>query len=91
MEQAYVIYSGEDAAIIARRKARYGHRDQVVWRDQSGALHTARVSAASLKAAMLATGTQGRFTVYSGTIALSSSSWAVAVAWFCNARAGYWY
>lgn len=42
------------------RKARYGHRLWVVYRDGSGLWHGERATAASLKRAMLTTGTQMR-------------------------------
>ena len=86
------IYVGSDAIEYARHKARYGHRDWFYWRGKDGLLYAARVSAESCKMAMLATGTQGRFTcVGRDGILLSSSSWAVATAWFANLKAGFWY
>jgi hypothetical protein len=44
------------------RKARFGHRDWVVYRDNTG-LVTEPATAATVKAAMLATGTQGSWTL----------------------------
>jgi hypothetical protein len=58
---------GKDAAQIARHKSKYGRRAWVVWQDKQNHLHAAPSTVATVKAAMLATGTQGRFTTcYSG-------------------------
>lgn len=46
----------------ATRKARYGHRDWLQWTDRDGYVHVARQSVASLKQALLASGTQYAFT-----------------------------
>lgn len=85
------VLTGADAGLIARRKAKYSNYDWVVWRDPDGVLCAGRCSAEVIKRAMLATGTQGRFTRYEARTgcAMSSSSWGVAVAWFKNARAGW--
>lgn len=52
-----------------RRKARYGHYDVIVWRDKTGAVQWARKSVESLKAALLATGTQKSFSYYAADTA----------------------
>lgn len=54
------------ATQTAIRKARYGHRDWIVWTDRQGTHHAERVTAEAVKAAMLAIGTQGHFRLYSG-------------------------
>lgn len=41
-----------------RRKARYGHRAYVYWRDAAGALSFAAYGRAGLKSAILATGSK---------------------------------
>jgi hypothetical protein len=53
----------DDASLWAEaeRKARYGHRDWVVWRDEDNTLRTAPVSVESMKAALLATGSRRHF------------------------------
>lgn len=43
------------------RRARYGHRAWVAWEGREGSLLAARASRAAIKAALLATGTRGRF------------------------------
>jgi hypothetical protein len=55
------IIRGNDARTIAERKARYGHRDWVVWTDKSGERCTALATSETVKMAMLATGTQSHF------------------------------
>ncbi len=51
-----------EAFAAAKNKARYGHRAQVVWKDRAGDFHFAERSPASIKSALLAVGTGGRFT-----------------------------
>jgi hypothetical protein len=43
------------------RKARYGHRDWVIWNDAAGQLHAARACRDAIKRALLCIGTQGRW------------------------------
>ena len=65
--------------------------DQVVWTDREGVRHAARVTEASIKAALLACGTRGRFTVYAARSGNGHSiSWRVGIAYFRNLRAGYY-
>lgn len=51
-----------DLATIIR-KARYGHRDWVVWTDRAGTLHGQKACRAAIKAALLALGTQGKWLI----------------------------
>lgn len=51
-----------EAVRTATRKAKYGHRDWITWADREGFLHLAVQTAASLKQALLDTGTQYCFT-----------------------------
>lgn len=81
---------GENVHISARRCATKGHRDWIVWRGKDGLKYAAPCSADALKAAMLATGTQGRFIRYFGSGGFPmSGSWSVAAIWWKNAKAGY--
>lgn len=57
-------YTGDDAREFATKKARYGHKDWIVWQDKSGQWVAALRTAESVKQAMLATGTQGIFRTY---------------------------
>lgn len=76
-----------EAYALARRKARYGHRDWVIWQDRDGNWHTDRYSRASLKAAMLAVGTQGHFTVLAASTAVGHRyNWPMACLGFRNAK-----
>ncbi|MVN86883.1 hypothetical protein GO986_08910 [Deinococcus sp. HMF7620] len=52
-------YIGADASQYAQRLARYGHRDWIVWTGRCGRRHCDLVSRSSVKAALLAHGTQG--------------------------------
>ena len=73
------------------RLAKHSRYDQVVWRDRAGTRHRERVSPVSVKAAMLACGTGGRFTVYSARSAISSSmTWRCGVTVLVQLRRG-WY
>ena len=51
----------------AKRKAIYGHRDWLVWTDRDGVQHADRKTYASTKRAMLAVGTQGKFSLIFAT------------------------
>jgi hypothetical protein len=44
-----------------QRKARFGHRDWVVWTDKAGALQARRACRDAVKAALLDIGTKGRW------------------------------
>jgi hypothetical protein len=46
-----------------RRKARYGHRSYVYWTDREGALRWAPYGRDGIKAAILAVGAKGRFSL----------------------------
>lgn len=76
----------------ARDVARKSSYDQIVWVDREGARHEARLTADTLKQAMLATGTQGRFTVYAARTATPMLiRWRIAVAYLANLRRGFYY
>jgi len=59
--------SGKSVYAEAKRKAVYGHRDWLVWTDRDGIQHADRKTYASTKRAMLAVGTQGRFSLIGAT------------------------
>ena len=59
-----------------QRKARFGHRDWVVWRARDGQDYYGRKSPATVKAAMLASGTQGRF-----TLVTANDGWPIWATW----------
>lgn len=58
------IHIGKYAADIARHKSKYGHCEWVLWTGKDGQACSAKLTADTIKAAMLATGTQGKFTIY---------------------------
>lgn len=84
------IYIGEDAYQVARHKARYGHKDWFAWLGKDGQRYAARANAETCKMAMLASGTQGKFTRYSsdgwGT---SNIDWRDAVLWWSHLKRGW--
>lgn len=49
-----------------RRKARYGHRAYLYWRDATGGLQWAPYGSEGIKRAILAVGIRGRFCWYDG-------------------------
>lgn len=58
------VYKGPDPSQYAQRKARYGHRDWIVWTDKTGQRCAARATPDTVKMALLANGTQGDDMVY---------------------------
>lgn len=72
--------SGKSVYAEAKRKAVYGHRDWIVWTDRDGIQHADRKTSASTKRAMLAVGTQGRFSLIGATDGVSMViRWRTAV------------
>jgi hypothetical protein len=87
-----MVYECQERTAVeqAKRKARYGHKDWLIWRDRQGVLHTAVSNYDNFKSAMLATGTQGRFTVLEANTAVGFTiNWRVGVAWIANIRHGF--
>lgn len=75
----------------ARAKARQSRYDQIVWTERDGACRAERVTSESVKAAMIAAGTGGRFTVYSAHSAIPHSiTWRLAVSYLANLKRGYY-
>ena len=72
----------QDAHNLAARKARYAHQTWIAWGSNA-----ARATPETIKAAMLATGTQGNFTGYMGTTGFKIG-WGMALIWRNNARIG---
>jgi hypothetical protein len=74
----------------AVRKARYGRRDWLHWRDRTGQMRVAPATADSIKAALLACGTQKSFTlVAANTAVFHRMTWAVAINHLAHAKRGY--
>lgn len=72
----------------AQRKARYGHRTWVFYRDRSGESHAARADAHTVKAAMLACGTQGSWTLLCSDGTPMRVTWRVGLIVLSNAKFG---
>ena len=71
----------------ALRKATKGHHDWLVWKDRSGQTQIGKTSAATYKAAMLATGTQRWFTLIAANSGhLYRITWRLAVLHLRNGR-----
>lgn len=80
-----------NVAADAKAKARQSRYDQIVWTERDGSRRADRVTADSVKAAMLAAGTKGRFTLYQAHTAHAFSiTWRLAVAYLGNLRRGYY-
>jgi hypothetical protein len=70
-------FSGEGAYEVARKKARYGHCDWVVWQGKDGITQARRVTNPQvIKECLLATGTQGRW-----SLILASCAWSQVGTW----------
>jgi hypothetical protein len=77
-----------EAFALARRKARYGHRDWLVWKGRDGAWNAAVRSPASIKRAMLAAGTKGRWHLISDGGPSQIGFWAMGLIMLRNAKVG---
>lgn len=72
------------------RKVLNGRRDWIRWRGRDGVNRAAARSAPVIKEAMLAMGTEGRFTLYSGRSVISHAiGWRQALILLKNTRRGY--
>lgn len=80
------VYTGKDVGQLVRRKAKYGHRDWLFWKDRNGEPCAALCTKDSIKAAMLASGTQGVFLLYSRYGGSMLGSWSLGALWLRNAR-----
>ena len=75
----------------AREIAKKSRYDQLAYRDRSGSRVEAGVTASHIKAALLAVGTQGHFTVYSArTGSAHLIRWKVGLAYLANLRRGHY-
>jgi hypothetical protein len=55
----------------AKRMARYGHRDWLIWTPDGQETKSAKLSSGSIKQCLLEMGTKGRFSVISASTAIS--------------------
>jgi hypothetical protein len=73
--------TAQEAYELANRKSRYGHRDWLVWKGRNGQYHAELTTRDSFKAALLAVGTQGRFTLCGSDGVRYYMTWPVAITW----------
>jgi hypothetical protein len=76
--------TAQEAYTLAKRKSRFGHRDWIVWKDRNGEFHAELATADSFKAAMLAVGTKGAFSVEGSDGCSYYMTWRLAVSWRRN-------
>lgn len=86
--------SGEQCSCEAfrqdlQKRARHSPYDYIRWRDH-GVIQEARATADTMKAAMLATGTRGSFTLFSARSGVRMHmTWSVAVCFWANLKNGW--
>lgn len=85
------LYIGEDAREVAQHKARYGHKNWVVWKNKNNQWVAGVRTAETVKQAMLSTGTQGTFRAY---LACDPSSpmfvdWSLGSMWLRHLKKGF--
>ena len=78
----------QEAHATAGRKARYGHGPWVVWKEGDTG-RAERATPETIKAAMLATGTQQHFHGYDTTGTGNILRWRTALTWLRNSQGGY--
>jgi len=70
------IISGPGTTETIKRKAQYGRKDHLVWIDREGVVYGARLAADTMKAALLAVGTQrAGIVIYHGGDRCGSLCW----------------
>lgn len=75
---------------MACRKARYGHKDWIVWDDRDGSQRAALCTADAIKSALMAMGTQGRFFRISANDAVGTIvRWRLGLRMLRNCRRGF--
>lgn len=75
---------------IARRKARYGHRDWLVWAEPPGRSQARVLSYENLRAAMKDCGSQVRFNLVSASTAVCQvMTWRIGTILLRNLKNGY--
>ncbi|ADO59894.1 hypothetical protein [Paenibacillus polymyxa] len=78
-----------DVLQTAKRKARYGHRDWVYWKDENGDEHTEVKSSSSVKKAMISVGSKGRyFVVCANNGNLMLGNWRMGITMINNTKYG---
>lgn len=83
--------SATEANTIARRKSRYGHKPWIVYREKSGELTAAKATQETIKAAMMAHGSQKHFWGYWSDGSALIVRWQMGLLWLRNMKAGHFY
>lgn len=77
-------------AFEAKRKAKYGKYNHIYWTDRSGNPQADRLTADSLKRAMLDTGTRGYIVCY-GRQYSQLANWSICCLWLRLLKKGHYY
>lgn len=72
----------------AKRKAKYGGYKHIGWKNKAGEWVGARLTAETLKQAMLDLGTQGQFMMFDRTGPMWAG-WSLAAMWLRHIKKGY--
>ncbi|HYF09529.1 MAG TPA: hypothetical protein VD970_18055 [Acetobacteraceae bacterium] len=82
--------TGTEAFELATRKARFGHRDWIVWQERDGSYRAEARAPAAVKRALLANGTKGRawWVVGASTSSASRGFWKMGLIMLRNAKVG---
>lgn len=91
MSKQAEVLTGPKCHQEAQHRARFGHRDWVVWVDDQENKFAARLTFATLKQAMLANGTQRRdYWIYMASNGHCwGMSWPLAINFLANLKRGY--
>lgn len=73
----------------AQRKAKYGHRPWIFYRERSGVPHAERATPEAIKAALLACGTQRSWTLLCSDGTPMMMNWPLGLIALANAKAGW--
>ena len=88
--KALEVHLPEGVFEVAARKARYGHKDWIVWRGRDGREQAALCTADAIKSALMAVGTQGRFVRLAASTATGTSTcWRLGLIMLRNCRRGH--
>lgn len=80
---------GADSFQAAMHYARFGHRDWIWWHDENGS-HAAVLTAESLKAALLAVGTKGKWSLIGADNGVPSKGfWWLGINILAQFKRGY--
>jgi hypothetical protein len=79
-----------DALTLARRKARYGHRNWIVWTDKQGQPQAEKVTPETMKRCLLDVGTKGKWMlVTADTGSLMKGFWYLGLVQISQAKRNF--